>query len=451
MIYLSENTASLLSLSCPLYLSIGKRRITLTELVITEGFKDKLKISNGLLRELGLDTINQELNLYWNKNSSTIKGGPVIGVMVSQPVMLLKPWIQSLFLSIAKRAHEKGLLIYFFTPDLINFSNETIEGFFHNPISKRIWTLGSFPLPDVLYNQVGNLSDGLMSSYNEFFNRYINVNTGIKQINPIAMNNKLITYLNLQNYSSIKKLLPETASLTSGKMIQEYIEKYNEVYLKPEASSLGKGVYKISKTPKDFVMEYHTSETNKSLELFDDLTKLINAFQSIPKEEPYIIQQPIKLIHYGKKPVDFRVHMFKNFYGNWDILGFYARMGIDDGIVTGRLWGGRRVFAEKILLEIFSVDETHVIIEKVENACRELSKVIDRIHGMVGEIGFDIGIDVDKRIWMIEVNPKPNWFLPEDCDGAILELDLADHLFDYSKYLLGLSKLNNIAVKAEKL
>jgi hypothetical protein len=451
VIWHSENTANLLSLSNPLYLSIGKRWSPIKEVFITEKLKDRLKISSGLLTELGLDTLNQTLNLCWNKCNNTIKLGPVIGIMISQPIMLLKPWVQSLYLSIAKRALEKGLLIYFFTPDFVDVANETIDGYFHNAFGRRTWTLGKFPLPDVLYNQVGNMSEGLMPSYNDFFNRFINVNNGIKQINPIAMNNKLITYLNLQNYSSAKNYLPDTASFASGKMIQDYMEKYNGAYLKPEASSLGKGVYKISKTTNGFVMENHISETNKSVVQFDDLSSLINEFQNIPKDEPYIIQQPIKLIHYGKKPMDFRVHMFKNIHGKWDIIGFYGRVGTDDGIVTGRLWGGKRVFAEKILKELYTDDEALEIMRSVENACRELAAILDRLHGMVGEIGFDIAIDIEKRVWMIEVNPKPNWFLPDDCDGLLLERDLADHLFDYTKYLFRLSIINTVTVMVEKL
>lgn len=53
-----------------------------------------------------------------------------------------------------------------------------------------------------------------------------------------------------------------------------------------------------------------------------------------------------------------------------------------------------------------------------------------------GELGFDIGVDLDRKIWMIEVNPKPNWNLPEGSEKSLLEQKMALHLLGYCRYLL---------------
>ncbi len=69
-----------------------------------------------------------------------------------------------------------------------------------------------------------------------------------------------------------------------------------------------------------------------------------------------------------------------------------------------------------------------------------IAREIDEVHARpFGELGFDIAVDVHKKIWMIEVNPKPNWNLPPGADIKKMEKKMAEHLLAYCRYLLNLS------------
>ncbi|MFL6561575.1 MAG: YheC/YheD family protein, partial [Bacillus sp. (in: firmicutes)] len=62
----------------------------------------------------------------------------------------------------------------------------------------------------------------------------------------------------------------------------------------------------------------------------------------------------------------------------------------------------------KTMEEIFPNDECILYTEKLSNAALLLSGALDRhVEGIIGEIGFDLGIDRNGDIWLFEANSKP--------------------------------------------
>ena len=79
-------------------------------------------------------------------------------------------------------------------------------------------------------------------------------------------------------------------------------------------------------------------------------------------------------------------------------------------------------------------------MQNIQEAVLMIAREIDEVHARpFGELGFDIAVDVHKKIWMIEVNPKPNWNLPPGADIKKMEKKMAEHLLAYCRYLLNLS------------
>ena len=58
--------------------------------------------------------------------------------------------------------------------------------------------------------------------------------------------------------------------------------------------------------------------------------------------------------------------------------------------------------------EIFSTEECILYNERLSNAALLLSDALDRhVEGIIGEIGFDLGIDRKGEVWLFEANSKP--------------------------------------------
>jgi len=253
------------------------------------------------------------------------------------------------------------------------------------------------------------------------------------------LRNKLETYRQLSIVDTIRPFLPETADCDCPESIFYFLQKYGAVYLKPIISSLAVGVYKISKDSKGYIVEHHPSKTEKVLKACGDTKELQEVLKPALEEKPYLAQQPLNLIRYENRPVDFRAHLFKNDLGKWTVLIIKARIGPIAGVVTGPGWGGYRTPAEDILEKIFSREETAAILKNIREAVLAIAWEIDRAHAKpFGELGFDMAVDANKKIWMIEVNPKPNWNLPPGVDIKKMEKKMAEHLLAYCRYLLNL-------------
>jgi hypothetical protein len=135
----------------------------------------------------------------------------------------------------------------------------------------------------------------------------------------------------------------------------------------------------------------------------------------------YLAQQGIKLIRLDGKPIDFRIHTNKDENGKWKVTAIAAKVA-GKGSVTTHLNSGGVV---KTLEEIYPEPQDRVkAFHDLTEAAIILSHVIDdKIQGFIGEIGFDLGIDQNGRIWMFEANSKPGRSIfchPELKDADIL-------------------------------
>ncbi|MEW5920323.1 MAG: YheC/YheD family protein [Bacillota bacterium] len=399
------------------------------------------------LGKVCLRGINQPLAFFYNKSGNELKIGPIVAILSGIPVMLLDPEVISLYQTIAAAARDAGMLFYIFTPDLIDFENGTVNGFQYgsNSRSSKGWVIQEFPLPDVIYNQVGFISNDLKPVYRKLLLDYLKEHAAVKLINPFwALNDKLVTHKNIYNDRQVKAYLPETRQYSSGSDVLALLKKYGAVHLKPTVSSLGRGIYKVSLHENEqFIVEFHQPKGAKITENIYGKVALCDKLQKIISQQPYLVQQSIDLLCYENRPVDFRVHLFKNARGRWDLLAIKARLGPVAGVVTGPAWGGFRLRGDKLLETVFSRGDAGHILREIEAAALTIARVLGRLFAKeFGELGFDMGVSRNKKVWMIEVNPKPNWNVPPEADAAKAEKNLAEHFLGYCRYLLNLNELN---------
>lgn len=173
------------------------------------------------------------------------------------------------------------------------------------------------------------------------------------------------------------------------------------VVVKPVVGAGGHGVIKVTREDEGYTYTYY-SQTKR----FASFASLIGELNKQRKGRAYIIQKGIYLATVDGRPIDYRVKYVKTETG-WvyrAIVGRIARKGL---FVTNLCRGGTLVTAAQGISRSLSSSQ---IAEK-KRKMRELTvlstKVLESKYPGIGQLGFDYGIDKQGKIWIFEVNTRP--------------------------------------------
>jgi hypothetical protein len=205
-------------------------------------------------------------------------------------------------------------------------------------------------------------------------------------------------------------IIPATIQYENSSDLEKCLKLYKGLYLKPDSLSKGKGIFRISENiDEGYKVEYRTPEENHiaSIKSLKDLEILMGQYNE--KGGGYIIQQEINKSKYKGNPFDFRALFQKDCQGIWQLSGTAGRIAGKGSIVTSPRSGGTVEDLETILKEAFNEDFNTPggLYENIVHLGREICISLDREFGNCIELGLDMAIDINKKIWLIEVNGKP--------------------------------------------
>ena len=204
--------------------------------------------------------------------------------------------------------------------------------------------------------------------------------------------------------------MPETLLAPTLQELKSMLDEYQMVYLKPSGGSLGLGIFRITHHPgKGYYCRFHKDNKNV-LHLFRSLEALIrHYFGSLhsPRFKKYLVQQGIRLIRYNNRPVDFRVHMHKDGTGNWNVVAIGSKAAGFGSVTTHVRTGGSIISTDQLLTKTFRQHAWEVKKIIVRSAILIAQTLEEKIDGPLGELGLDMGVDRNGRVWLFEVNAKP--------------------------------------------
>jgi hypothetical protein len=364
--------------------------------------KDSIVISRAI--QEGLQVPNLEFPIHLFLDDQVLAIGPLVGIFTAgftqdpqQPIGERSDFFSKL-LSVNKTV---GALPFVFGEQHIDWEQGTINGyFFHNDK----WQNYEVPFPNVIYDRLPNRrSEGnpkLIKVKKRLQQEYL-----IPWYNP-GFFNKLDINERLQQDFSAVPYLPETHPFTSFSMIETMLSKYGHIYIKPKNGSLGLGVHQIiyDKHQDNYFCRYQDDDGLNRLRKFTTLERLFKTVFANQDLEKMLVQQGIHLLRNETRSIDFRIHTNKDDLGDWHITAIAAKIaGL--GSVTTHMRSGGEI---KTMEEIFLKEECELYTEKLTTAALLLSKSLDKnIEGIIGEIGFDLGIDRNGEVWLFEANSKP--------------------------------------------
>lgn len=373
----------------------------------------------------------EKLSLNIRKNRNNLFLGPIIGIVensvFTNGILAGKPHISTIKYS--EKSEENNCFIYFFTKGEINLENKIIKGYYYNTLGRK-WAIDNFPIPNIIYAR--QFSSEVQEIFKNFKNiKYINNNK-----EPI---NKGGVYSKLAKHLEIKQYIPDTRVYKSFEDVKEMLSKHRFVFLKSFRGSSGIEVLSIEKFKNHYEVNFYSKKDNdqKKFRLYNlsDLKLLINKFFI---NKGFIVQQGIRLLRYKGHKMDIRVYIQREKLGQWKVTMYLARLAKGSSNITNSTIGGECVRYDEVYDTLaISSGQTQLPTKKeVGKTTIKIAEYIEKEYGELGELGMDIGIDEEGKIWFIEANlgpcndPCPLFYEKDTSDLYQTIVEYAMHLYD---------------------
>ena len=385
--------------------------------------KKDFQLSKRLLGDLSLpEAINYQLK--WDGRNLCI--GPVIAFFtVSRKKQLIenldrfKPYF-SIYPAFSG-------LVYICSNDSVDMDNKTIEGYYLDPSDlESPWKDGIFPYPNSIYRKTGFTG----RLYNEFISEI-----GDRMFNTYFFN-KWELWEWLGDHSKCTNYLPYTERLENREQLERMLDQYGEVYLKQVAGHKAKGIIKVYRNEEGMHFQYRLKGTvsPESNEMVDEFLNEIN------EKRNYLVQQAIPIKQYDERNFDFRVIMQKDGHGKWICNANIARFGKQKSIATNFLLDGFALSGVEAIKRVFNLTERDAFKKEQEmiHACKLICEQLDRCAGHYGDLGVDVIIDADQKIWVLEVNKLHDHKYPQYAlEDEQMYYRVVTTPFAYASYLAG--------------
>ncbi|CAM4036550.1 YheC/YheD family protein [Paenibacillus alkaliterrae] len=206
--------------------------------------------------------------------------------------------------------------------------------------------------------------------------------------------------------ASIKQFLPDTA-LLSQETLQQFMDKYSSVYIKPDSRHGGNGVILAHKSETGFSF---TAIKGKKAESESNVKTVEELYRKIVKcaiDDKYIIQQAISLAAINGRPYDIRSMMMRKPGSAWKFYGYFAKVAGPVTIITnvGRS-GGYVITIEEALRKSLGLTDAQIEQKKQKmlDLSHKISNRFNKYKASTTQIGIDFAMDEKGDIWIIEVN-----------------------------------------------
>jgi hypothetical protein len=314
----------------------------------------------------------------------------------------------------AAAAKAEGVNFFYFTPGRVNIKQQKILG---KVYENGQWIEKDFPFPDVIYNASYPVSDKAEQIIDYLFERI--------PFTSHSIGNKLAVYNRIKKAKKFNQYLIPFYKLTDVQIFLNMIKLYKKVIIKPLSGHQGGGVVFIEKYGLNHY-KIHDAELLSSM----NEKQLLDLISHKIQEQDYLVQQFITSQTKSGHVFDFRLHVQKNGEGKWVITSIYPRIGRLGTITSNMGSGGYSTYLDIFLKTEFG-DSWYDIQRYLEEFAIRFSNHFDSLYDHeLDELGIDVGIDENQKLWLFEVNWRPG---PPNIYHV--ELDVAKNTILYAKYL----------------
>ncbi|MHB1628266.1 MAG: YheC/YheD family endospore coat-associated protein [Bacilli bacterium] len=222
----------------------------------------------------------------------------------------------------------------------------------------------------------------------------------------------------------LRAFLPRTALITGPQVLHQFSKHHQTVFIKPIHGSLGVGILRISRDQNGFCATLRTKRGLAEEFHADGMNGIYRRYRARIMGTPHIVQEGVPLVQWGRRPFDVRVLMQKDRSGVWKRTKVYMRIAAEGEFISNLTAGGEAC-PLSALSEIDQPLKTARIGRQIRALAATIPAVVeDGSQRLLGELGIDLGIAENGRIYIIEVNSKP-WKTPATLHGSSELVDLS--------------------------
>ncbi len=381
-------------------LVIGKKQLEIT-IQIKEMESNEILFPEYLYSEFHLPVKQLNFHARYNSDVHTLHLGPVIALLTDFKTSKEEaPHFRSIH-SFCEELHQgitkSGGFFYVFS-----YRDFTAKGYFFD---NGEWHSFVPPLPDVIYNRIH-------SRKLEYADDFAIFRKKLTELTIPYFNDRFLSkwevHERLVNENHLQPHIPETKIFSKDNLV-DFAKRHETLFIKPIHGSQGRNIFKLVKEKNLYNID--TSITSKPEELSHpfSLEDIFQYLKPLLNNRIYIIQQGISLTAYESRGMDFRVLCHKTFNNNWHVTSVVARISAVDEFVSNIARGGEILAPLKALGNLMSKKDAKETLARMKDLSIDTAATLSlQSPGIIGELGIDIGIDVDAHPWLIEVNSKPS-------------------------------------------
>jgi hypothetical protein len=291
-----------------------------------------------------------------------------------------------LYAAIAKM---EGFTFYYFTAKDVDFENRVINGkYYHH----GRWKRNEFPFPDVIMNIAYPVNEKQLEIYNK-----------LKEEIPFtsySVGNKEEVYRRLSKSDEFSQYIIPYKEIKEVNDVFEFIDQYQKVIIKPVKGKHGDNVIYIENMFYHFLVKEASGEKNLNH------NELITYLNQLIATQPLLVQKYINSRRKTGEPYDIRLLLHKTGTGKWKV-DIYPKIGVKDKIITNVCKGGQVTILSNFLQNEFG-DKYLDVENYLQVFALQFAEHFESLYKhSFSELGVDIGLDENMKIWLYEVNWHP--------------------------------------------
>ncbi|WP_170140799.1 YheC/YheD family protein [Oceanobacillus arenosus] len=318
-----------------------------------------------------------------------------------------------------KRFHGNASFIKFHVEDL-DFKNFQVKGECFEK-KTRNWIEGIFSFPDVVYVQC-HIEKEILEQIEQIIGR--------KVFNNFIFDKWQASDL-LTKDDFLQRSLPDTQQLKNETNLQQFLNNYQDIILKPIDVTKGhssRGIFRVKLQNNEKIVVFFAKRQEMKVKDFLSFDDFFEWFSVKTSGKDYIIQQSIQTMTWGENTTDIRLNMNKNGQGKWEVSVLLFRVATNGSHMIPKVATALTI---NNLIKMYPEDSKKW--QDIEKDITTLGHIICQdfeYHGYhMGNLGIDLGLDDNGHLWIFEVNP-----LPFPLDGTVNDESLTKPL-EYALYL----------------
>lgn len=205
---------------------------------------------------------------------------------------------------------------------------------------------------------------------------------------------------------ALRENIPET-KLMSRASLEEMLNRYHMVYIKPDVGTYGNGVMRVE-VKEDGLYRYQNGLRVKS---FTSYNQMYESIRKSTRRRRYLVQKGIHLTKYRKRRFDIRVMVQQTPKHIWETTGVIGRVGDPRKVVTNVHNGGKITPIETLLAAYMPETKRHAFISRLKRLGTTAAKQLHSQFRGLKEIGLDVALDQQLHPWVLEANTCPDPYI----------------------------------------